>query len=44
MSGLAPLVATCNCKTNYKNEYAGLLALHLLLLLNPWLIVKVWPT
>ena len=26
-----------------KNEYAGLLVLHLLLLLNPWLIVKMWP-
>ena len=24
-------------------EYAGLLVLHLLLLLNPWLIVKMWP-
>ena len=24
-------------------EYAGLLVLHLLLFLNPWLIVKMWP-
>ena len=23
-------------------EYAGLLVLHLLLLLNPWLIIKMW--
>ena len=26
-----------------KNRYAGLLVLHLLLLLNPWLIVEMWP-
>ena len=26
-----------------QNRYAGLLVLHLLLLLNPWLIVKIWP-
>ena len=25
-----------------QKEYAGLLVLHLLLLLNPWLIVKMW--
>ena len=25
------------------NEYAGLLVLHLLFLLNPWLIVEIWP-
>ena len=28
-----------NCWTSYRNGYAGLLVLHLLLLLNPWLIV-----
>ena len=28
---------------NYKNEHAGLLVLHLLLLLNPWLIIEMWP-
>ena len=27
---------------SYKNKYAGLLVLHLLLL-NPWLIVEMWP-
>ena len=27
----------------YKNEYAGLLVFHLLPLLNPWLIVEMWP-
>ena len=27
----------------YKNGYAGLSALHLLSLLNPWLIVKMLP-
>ena len=41
--GLVPLVATWNCWTSYKNEYAGLLVLHLLLFLNPWLIVEMWP-
>ena len=30
-------------KTSYKKEYAGLLVLHLLLLLNPWLIIEMWP-
>ena len=30
-------------KTSYKNGYAGLLVLHLLLLLNPWLIIEMWP-
>ena len=29
--------------TSYKNEYAGLLVLHLLLLLNPGLIAEMWP-
>ena len=33
-SGLVLPVATWNCKTSYKNEYAGLMVLHLLLLLN----------
>ena len=43
ISGLVPLVATWNCQRSYKNEYAGLLVLHLLLFLNPWLIVEMWP-
>ena len=30
-------------KRSYKNEYAGLLVLYLLLLLNHWLIVEMWP-
>ena len=34
-SGLVPLVATWNCQTSYKNEYPGLLLLHLLFLFNP---------
>ena len=42
-SRLVPQVATWNCLANYKNEYAGLLVLHLLLFLNPWLIVEMWP-
>ena len=40
-SGLVPLVAAWNCETSYKNKYAGLLILQLLLLLKPWLIVKM---
>ena len=43
MFGLVLLVATWNCWISYKNGYAGLLVLHLLLLLNPWLIVEMWP-
>ena len=38
MSGLVHLVATWNCWISYKNRYAGLLALHLLPLLKPWII------
>ena len=41
MSGLVLLVATWNCWISYKNEYAGLLVLHLLPLLNYWLIVEM---
>ena len=37
MSGLVLLVATWNCWISYRNRYAGLLVLHLLPLLNPWL-------
>ena len=40
--GLVPLVTTWNCWTSCKNEYAGMVVLHLLLLLNPWLIVEMW--
>ena len=40
-SGLVPLVASWNCYSSYKNEYAGLLVLYLLLFLNPWPIVKM---
>ena len=43
MSGLVLLVATWNCWTSYKSGYVGLLVLHLLILLNPWLIVEMWP-
>ena len=43
MSGLMLLDATWNCRISYKNVYAGLLVLHLLSLLNPWLIVEMWP-
>ena len=41
MSGLAVLAPTWNCWTSYKNDYAGLLVLHLLPLFNPWLIVEM---
>ena len=37
-SGLVPVVATWNCQISYKNKYAVLLVLHLLLLLNPQLV------
>ena len=43
MSGLVPPVPTWVCQTSYKNRYAGMLVLHLLLLLNPCLIAKMWP-
>ena len=41
MSVMGSIIATWNCKTSYKNEYAGLLVIYLLFLLNPWLIVKM---
>ena len=41
MFGLVLLVATWNCWTSYRNGYVGLLVLHLLLLLSPWLIVEM---
>ena len=43
MFGLVLLLATWNCWISYKNGYAGLLVLHLLPLLNPLLIIKMWP-
>ena len=43
MSGLMLLGATRNCRISYKNWYAGPLVLHMLPLLNPWLIAKMWP-
>ena len=36
-SGLVPPVATWICY-----GYAELLVLHLLLLLNPWLVIEMW--
>ena len=42
-SGLMPIVATWNCQISSKNGYVGLLVLHLLPLLNPWLLVKMYP-
>ena len=41
MSGLVLLVATLSCWIRYKNGCAALLVLHLLSLLNPWLIVEM---
>ena len=32
-----------NCWISYKNEYAGLMILHLLHLLNTWLMVEMYP-
>ena len=43
MFGLVLLVAAWNCWISCKNGYAGLLLLYLLPLLNPWLIVEMWP-
>ena len=37
----APSYHTWNYSINYKNRYVGLLVLHLLPLLNPWLIVEM---
>ena len=41
MSGLVVLFATWDCWISYKNGYAGLLVLHLMPLLNLWLIAKM---
>ena len=41
MSGLVLLVANWNCWISYRNGYVGLFVLHLLCLLNPWLIVEM---
>ena len=41
MSGLVVLAATWDCWISYKNGYAGLLVLHLMPLLNLWLISKM---
>ena len=42
-NGLLPLVAIWNCQINYRNRYEGLLVLHLLPVLYPWLIVEMLP-
>ena len=41
MSVQVLLVATWNCWISYRNGYVGLLVLHLLPLLNLWLIVEI---
>ena len=41
MSGLMLLVAIWNCWISYRNRYVGLLVLHLLPFLNPWLIIEM---
>ena len=41
-SSICPCIGW-NCKTSYKNKYAGLLVLQLVFLLNPWLNVKMRP-
>ena len=43
MSGCMLLAPAWICYINYRNRYVGLLVLHLLPLLNPWFIVKMWP-
>ena len=41
MSVLVFVVATWNCWISCRNEYAGLLVLHLLAVLNHWLIIEM---
>ena len=41
MPGLVFLVATWNFWKSYKKGYAVLVVLHLLSLMNPWLIVEI---
>ena len=43
MSVLVLLVTTWSCYIGYRNRYVGLLILHLLPLLNSWLIVEMLP-
>ena len=43
MSVLVLLVSTWSCYIGYRNRYVGLLILHLLPLLNSWLIVEMLP-
>ena len=42
---ISPVAASCYLKLldKLQNEYAGLLVLYLLLLLNPWLIIELCP-
>ena len=42
-SGLVLLVPTWNCWISYQNGYAGLLVLHLLPFLKPWIIDEMQP-
>ena len=41
MSGLVLLFANWNCWISYRNEFAGLLVLHVLPPLNHWLIIEI---
>ena len=43
ISGQVVVVAIWKCYISYQNWYVGRLVLHLLPLLNPWLIVRMWP-
>ena len=43
ISGQVVVAAIWKCYISYQNWYVGRLVLHLLPLLNPWLIVKMWP-
>ena len=40
-SGLVPLVASWNCWTRYKNEYAGQISFSCCFFLNSWLIAEM---
>ena len=43
MSVLMEVIGTWMCWISYRGRYVGILVLHLLLLLNPWLSVSVYP-
>ena len=43
MSWMVLLIPTCKCYLSYRNGLLGLLTLNLMLLLNPWISIKMKP-